>query len=171
MGQEAVVWRDLQPGNLQQQSAVRQHPVLVGVEHRRVRRRHHVDFRAVPSAQLNCCGEPRNKKEITMKNSADPRCDISKASVFTCLHFDVDLKKKIKKRTVPDELNKSTDFYEFLHICVRNRKKILLSLVRLENFLVCFENRNTGFVFCFFCFFNLDIFVFVFFFSNRTQLF
>lgn len=53
----------------------------------------------------------------------------------------------------------------YIFVC-ETEKKILLSLVRLENFLVCFENRNTGLFF----FFNLDIFVFVFF-SNRTQFF
>lgn len=65
----------------------------------------------------------------------------------------------------------STDFYEFLHICVRNRKKKkIFSVLSVLNFFLSyvFENRNTGFVFCFL---DLDIFVFVFFFSNRTQLF
>lgn len=52
--QETFRRRDLQLGNLQQQSTGRQRLLLDGEQHRNIRRSDQMDLRALPFAQLNC---------------------------------------------------------------------------------------------------------------------
>lgn len=88
-----------------------------------------------------------------MKNSTDPRCDISKASVLTCLYFDVGLKKKEKKKNSTQWTEHEHRFLWILtYLCAKQKeKKNLLSLVSLKLFpVVRFWKPQHWFCFLFF---------------------
>lgn len=56
-----------------------------------------------------------------MKSSADPRCDLSKASVLTCPHFDVWLKKK-EKRYLMNWIRAQISMNSYIFVCKTEKK-------------------------------------------------
>lgn len=122
-----------------------------------------------------------------MKNGANPRCDISKASVLTCFILMLILKKQNKTKTTR-RTKKERERYQmnwiraqismnsYIFVCETEKRKSSQSCWSWKLFFFFFFSRHTfwkprHWLCFFFSFFNLDIFVFVFLLSNRTQLF